>query len=54
MVCYETWIDSFSVSIQVAFKGDTQNWVLTGVYGPCGGTMLDEFLGELEEVCSRR
>lgn len=49
-----SWVDSFSVTVVVALCGDSQKWMVTGVYGSSvGGQLFDDFINELEEVRGR-
>lgn len=52
--CVESWVDVFSVSIVAAVKGETQKWVLIGVYGSMAGDRLEIFLAELQAIRGRR
>lgn len=53
VLCHETKVDKFSVSILAALKGENQRWVVTGVYGPPGGAHLEDCLVELGRVRDR-
>lgn len=39
----DTWIGTFSVSLVLAVSGENQRWILTGVYNPSSGNLLDFF-----------
>lgn len=54
VVCEDTWVDNFSVSLVAAVKGDTYKWVLTGVYGPTSGDRLRDFINELQFIRVRK
>lgn len=54
MVCEETWIDNFSMSMVAIVMGDTQQRVLLGVYGPTSGDCLDDFITKLQLIKGRK
>lgn len=46
-------VDSFSVSVVATIKGENQKWMVTGVYGPTRGDLLESFIEELERIKGR-
>lgn len=50
-----SWVDYFSVIVLAAFAGDSQKWLVTGVYGPSvGGQLFEDFINELDEIRGRK
>lgn len=54
VVCEESWVDNFFGSMLASVMGDTQKWVITGVYGPTSGNRLVDFIAELQTIRGRK
>lgn len=47
ILCEESWVDLFSVLIVSTVRGDTQKWMVSGVYGPSSDNRREVFLVDL-------
>lgn len=46
-------ISAYSIFLRCRLKGKVEEWVFSGVYGPCLPSEVIDFLGELDNIRGR-